>query len=162
MSLVVYPGTFDPITLGHADIVRRACGMFDRVILAVAASPGKKPAFTLEERLDLARAVLADQPQVEVLGFEGLLVDFMQEQKAGIVLRGLRSGADFDYELPLAQLNRSLTGVDSVFLPPSPELSFIASSLVREVASLGGSVDHLVDPSVAKALKKRFNLNPSS
>ena len=162
MSLVVYPGTFDPITLGHADIVRRACGMFDRVILAVAASPGKKPAFTLEERLDLARAVLADQPQVEVLGFEGLLVDFMQEQKAGIVLRGLRSGADFDYELPLAQLNRSLTGVDSVFLPPSPELSFIASSLVREVASLGGSVDHLVDLSVAKALKKRFNLNPSS
>ncbi|MDR9466995.1 pantetheine-phosphate adenylyltransferase [Marinospirillum sp.] len=161
MSLVVYPGTFDPITLGHADIVRRACGMFDRVIVAIAASPGKKPAFTLQERLELAREVLADQPQVEVCGFEGLLVDFMQEQEADVVLRGLRSGADFDYELPLAQLNRSLTGVDSVFLPPSPELSFIASSLVREVASLGGSVDHLVDPGVAAALKKRFKLNPS-
>ncbi|WP_404414714.1 pantetheine-phosphate adenylyltransferase [Marinospirillum sp.] len=161
MSLVVYPGTFDPITLGHADIVRRACGMFDQVIVAIAASPGKKPAFTLQERLELAREVLADQPQVEVCGFEGLLVDFMQEQEADVVLRGLRSGADFDYELPLAQLNRSLTGVDSVFLPPSPELSFIASSLVREVASLGGSVDHLVDPVVAAALKKRFKLNPS-
>jgi len=161
MSLVVYPGTFDPITLGHVDIVRRACGMFDRVIVAIAASPGKKPVFTLEERLELAREVLADLPQVEVQGFEGLLVDFMQEQQAEVVLRGLRSGADFDYELPLAQLNRSLTGVDSVFLPPSPELSFIASSLVREVASLGGCVDHLVDPRVAAALKKRFNLNPS-
>lgn len=161
MSLVVYPGTFDPITLGHLDIVRRACSMFDRVILAIAASPGKKPMFALAERQELAREVLADLPQVEVLAFEGLLVDFMQEHQASIILRGLRSGADFDYELPLAQLNRSLTGVDSVFLPPSPEVSFIASSLVREVASLGGCVDHLVDPRVAAALKQRLNLNPS-
>lgn len=162
MSLVVYPGTFDPITRGHVDVVQRACAMFDRVILAVAANPGKKPAFTLDERLALAQEALADLPQVEVLGFEGLLVDFMQQREAGFILRGLRSGADFDYELPLAQLNRSLAGVDSVFLPPSPELSFIASSLVREVASLGGPVDHLVTSGVAAALKKRFKLNPSS
>ncbi|WP_114417207.1 pantetheine-phosphate adenylyltransferase [Marinospirillum perlucidum] len=156
MSLVVYPGTFDPLTRGHEDILERACRMFDRVILAVAANPGKKPAFSLDERLALAQEVLASYPQIEVKGFSGLLVDFMQEQDAQIVLRGLRSGADFDYELPLAQLNRSLTGVDSVFLPPSPELSFVASSLVREVASLGGEIDHLVHPVVATALKKRF------
>lgn len=161
MSVVVYPGTFDPLTLGHVDVVQRAGAMFDRVLLAVAANPSKNPAFTLQERLDLAKEALADQPQVQVLGFDGLLVDFMQAHQAKVILRGLRSGADFDYELPLAQLNRSLTGVDSVFLPPSPELAFIASSLVREVASLGGPIDHLVTPGVAAALKKRFHLNPS-
>ncbi len=156
MTLAVYPGTFDPLTLGHQDILARASRLFDRVILAVAASPGKKPLFALPERLELARKVVADLPQVEVLGFDGLLVDFMQQQQASVVLRGLRSGADFDYELPLAQLNRSLTGVDSVFLPPSPELAFIASSLVREVASLGGRVEHLVHPEVAAALNNKF------
>ncbi|SFC40693.1 Phosphopantetheine adenylyltransferase [Marinospirillum celere] len=161
MTLAVYPGTFDPLTLGHQDILQRACQMFDRVVLAIAASPGKKPLFSLQERIELAQQALVDLPQVEVKGFDGLLVDFMQQQQAQVVLRGLRSGADFDYELPLAQLNRSLTGVDSVFLPPSPELSFIASSLVREVASLGGPIEHLVHPQIAEALQKKFNLNPS-
>ena len=160
MTLAVYPGTFDPLTLGHQDILKRACRLFDGVILAIAASPSKKPLFSLEERIQLAQQALVDLPQVQVRGFEGLLVDFMQEHQAQVVLRGLRSGADFDYELPLAQLNRSLTGVDSVFLPPSPELSFIASSLVREVASLGGRVDHLVQPEIAEALQQKFNRNP--
>lgn len=161
MTLAVYPGTFDPITLGHQDILERACRMFDRVLLAIAASPRKQPLFSLDERIQLARDVLVDLPQVEIIGFDGLLVDLVQQHQAQVVLRGLRSGADFDYELPLAQLNRSLTGMDSIFLPPSPELSFIASSLVREVASLGGQVDHLVDPQVAAALKKRLTMNPS-
>ena len=161
MTLAVYPGTFDPLTLGHQDILKRACRLFDRVILAIAASPSKKPLFGLEERIQLAQQALADLPQVEVRGFEGLLVDFMQEHQAQVALRGLRSGADFDYELPLAQLNRSLTGVDSIFLAPSPELSFIASSLVREIASLGGRVEHLVHPEIAVALKQKFNRNPS-
>ena len=160
MTLAVYPGTFDPLTLGHQDILARASRLFDRVILAIAASLGKKPLFDLQERIELAQLALVELPKVEVLGFDGLLVDFMQQQQADVILRGLRSGADFDYELPLAQLNRSLTGVDSIFLPPSPELSFIASSLVREVASLGGEVEHLVHPRIARALKKRFNRNP--
>lgn len=157
MSLVVYPGTFDPITHGHSDLVQRAARMFDRVIVAIAASPGKKPALDLETRIQLARQVLAHHDNVEVIGFDCLLTEFLKQQKARIILRGLRAVSDFEYELQLANLNRAMSAeVESVFLTPSEHLSFIASTLVREVASLGGDVSKFVHPCVVDALKKKY------
>jgi pantetheine-phosphate adenylyltransferase len=157
MSLVVYPGTFDPITHGHSDLVQRAARMFDRVIVAIAASPGKKPALDLETRIQLARQVLAHHDNVEVIGFDCLLTEFLKQQNARIILRGLRAVSDFEYELQLANLNRAMSAeVESVFLTPSEHLSFIASTLVREVASLGGDVSKFVHPCVVDALKKKY------
>lgn len=154
---VVYPGTFDPMTLGHEDIVRRAAGLFDQVIVAVAQNHGKMPFFDLEERVALATHVLADCHNVQVIGFSGLLMAFVQEQGARVVIRGLRAASDFEYEFQLAGMNRKIyPQVESVFLTPSEEFLFISSSLVREVASLGGDVSRFVHPHVASRISHKL------
>jgi pantetheine-phosphate adenylyltransferase len=152
----VYPGTFDPITNGHQDLVRRAAGIFDRVVIGIAANPGKTPLFALGERVELAQQVLTGLRNVTVLGYSGLTVDFAREQGCGIVIRGLRAVSDFEFEFQLANMSRHLASdVDYVFLTPQEQLMFISSSLVREVALLGGDVSQFVHPLVAEALKRK-------
>ena len=147
--IAVYPGTFDPITLGHEDVVRRATQLFDRVILAVAAGHHKKAMFSLQERIDMAREVLKAYPQVEVERFSGLLRDIVVARGAKAMVRGLRAVTDFDYEFQLAGMNRSLMPhVETVFLTPSDRYQFISSTFVREIASLGGEVNNFVSPGV--------------
>jgi len=154
MTTVVYPGTFDPITKGHYDLVVRAAKLFDHVIIAVAASPKKKPLFDLAERVRLALEVTRDLPNVSVSGFENLLVDFVKENGATAILRGLRAVSDFEYEFQLANMNRQLAPhVESVFLTPTEHLSFISSTMIREVSFLGGDVSKFVHPAVGVALK---------
>ncbi len=156
-NIAIYPGTFDPITHGHADLVRRASLMFDKVVLAIAFSPKKSPLFTLEQRIALAKQVLADIDNVEVIGFECLLVDFVAEQNANIILRGLRSVTDFEFEFQLADMNRKLApNVETLFLSPDNQYSYISSTLIREISTLGGDVSHFVHPCVNDALKQRF------
>ncbi|MGH8130550.1 MAG: pantetheine-phosphate adenylyltransferase [Steroidobacteraceae bacterium] len=151
----VYPGTFDPITNGHQDLVRRAAGIFDRVVIGIASNPGKAPVFTLEERVELAQQVLAELPNVTVLGYSGLTVDFAREQGCGIVLRGLRAVSDFEFEFQLANMSRHLArDVDYVFMTPQEQFTYISSGLVREIAQLGGDVSHFVHPLVAEALRR--------
>ncbi|MFW2404193.1 MAG: pantetheine-phosphate adenylyltransferase [Gammaproteobacteria bacterium] len=151
----MYPGTFDPITNGHFELVRRASGLFDRVVVAIAASPGKTPAFDLERRIELARIVLADLPNVSVDGYEGLTVEYATANKLGVIIRGLRAVSDFEYEFQLASMNRHLQeNVETVFMTPTDEYSFLSSSLVREVASLGGDVTKFVHPQVVRALRE--------
>lgn len=158
MNIAVYPGTFDPITNGHTDLVERAARMFDHIILAVADNPKKKPMLDLETRVDLARSVLSHLANVEVVGFSNLLADFVKEKNANIILRGLRAVSDFEYEFQLANMNRVLApNVESLFLTPAEHFSYISSTLVREIASLGGDVSNFVNPQVAKALKKCVN-----
>ncbi len=153
----LYPGTFDPVTNGHTDLVQRAARLFDTVVVAVAAVSGKQPVFSLEERVALAREALADVPNVEVCGFDSLLVEFMRERGASVILRGLRAVSDFEYEFQLASMNRHLDpDVETVFLTPAEQYSFISSSLVREIASLGGDVSAFVHPAVAAALNRRM------
>jgi pantetheine-phosphate adenylyltransferase len=153
----VYPGTFDPITLGHQDLVRRAASMFDELILAVADSRTKRPFFTLEERVDMAKTVLAPFPNVSVMGFSGLLMKFAQQHKAKVVMRGLRAVSDFDYEFQLAGMNRNLfPEVESIFLTPAEQFLFISATLVREIAVLGGDVGKFVAPHVQECLKKKI------
>ena len=153
----MYPGTFDPITLGHEDLVRRAASLFSRVIVAVAANPNKSPMFTLGERVELARAVLADVPNVEVAGYTGLTIQFAEQNGLGVIVRGLRAVSDFEYEFQLANMNRHLTpDVESVFLTPTEHLAFISSTLVREIAALNGDITPFVPPQVAQALEARF------
>jgi len=155
MNIVVYPGTFDPITNGHTDLVERAARMFDHIILAVADNPKKKPMLELDARVDLAREVLGHLHNVEVTGFSNLLAEFVQEKQANIILRGLRAVSDFEYEFQLANMNRVLApNVESMFLTPAEKYSYISSTLVREIASLGGDVSNFVHPAVAKALQK--------
>lgn len=152
----MYPGTFDPITLGHEDLVRRACRLFDRVVVAIAANPSKEPMFTLEERVELVRASLKDLENVEVSGYEGLTVDFAQENKLGVIVRGLRAVSDFEYEFQLANMNRHLAvDVESAFLTPNENYNFVSSSLVREICSMGGDISEFVSPIVNEALIKR-------
>lgn len=154
MSTVIYPGTFDPITHGHQDLVERACPLFNKVIVAVAESPHKKPALSLEKRVALARTVLGHLPNVEVCGFDNLLIEFAQQQQATTILRGLRAVSDFEYEFQLANMNRELAPqIDTIFLTPSQQHSYLSSSLVREISRLGGDVSKFVHPQVAKALK---------
>ena len=151
--IAVYPGTFDPITRGHEDVVRRATQLFDRVIMAVAAGHHKKAMFSLEERIDMARAVGKDYPQVEVESFSGLLRDFVVARGAKAMVRGLRAVTDFDYEFQLAGMNRSLMPqVETVFLTPSDKYQFISSTFVREIAVLGGEVEKFVSPLVNQRL----------
>lgn len=158
MNTVVYPGTFDPITNGHTDLVERASRLFDRIVVAVADSPKKGPSLSLELRVDLARQALAHLDGVEVVGFDCLLADFVREQDANVILRGLRAVSDFEYEFQLANMNRKLAPeVESLFLTPAESLSFISSTLIREIASLGGDVDKFVHPSVATALKQHYS-----
>ncbi len=157
MRTVLYPGTFDPITNGHIDLVERACRLFDNVIVAVAASTRKNPLFTLEERVELARETLDHLPNISVVGFDILLVDFVKQQNAQAVLRGLRAVSDFEYEFQLANMNRALApNMESLFLTPAEHLSFISSSIVREIAMLGGDVSKFVAPPVEAALQKKF------
>ena len=156
MKTAAYPGTFDPITNGHSDLVARAAKLFDRVILAVAKDTGKTPVCGINERVELARLALEGIENVEVVAFEGLLVDFCRNHDAGVVIRGLRAVSDFEYEFQLANMNRHLTEeVETVFLTPTDKYTFISSSLVREVASLGGDVSSFVSPSVKAALLER-------
>jgi pantetheine-phosphate adenylyltransferase len=152
----VYPGTFDPITNGHQDLVRRAAGIFDRVVIGIAANPGKAPVFPLDARVELARRVIEDLPNVTVMGYTGLTVDFAREQACGVVIRGLRAVSDFEFEFQLANMSRHLApDVDYVFLTPKEQFTFISSTLVREIASFGGDVSKFVHPIVAEALAKR-------
>lgn len=152
----MYPGTFDPITLGHEDLVRRACRLFDRVIVAIAANPSKEPMFTLDERVALAKSSLADLDNVEVRGYDGLTVDFAQEHGLGVILRGLRAVSDFEYEFQLANMNRHLAAeVETAFLTPTETYNFISSSLVREICSMGGDISEFVSPIVNEALTQR-------
>ena len=155
----VYPGTFDPITNGHHDLVRRAAGIFDRVVVAIAANPNKAPMFTLEKRIEMAQRVLVDVPNVGVMGFSGLTVDFAREQNAHVVIRGLRAVSDFEFEFQLANMSRHLSrDVEHVFLTPQEQFTFISSTLVREIASLGGDVSEFVHPIVAEELRHRAPL----
>ncbi|MDH5378015.1 MAG: pantetheine-phosphate adenylyltransferase [Gammaproteobacteria bacterium] len=153
MTCVVYPGTFDPITNGHTDLVQRGAKLFDRVIVAVAASPSKTPRFDLETRVSLVTEVLKDLKNVTVMGFDGLLMDFVQSHQAQVVLRGLRAMSDFEFEFQLAGMNRHLApDIETIFMTPSEKYAFISSSLVREVAALGGDVSRFVHPKVMAEL----------
>lgn len=155
--LALYPGTFDPITNGHADLVRRAVGLFDGVIVAVAADTTKKTLFDHAQRLELARTVFLDEPRVEVVGFSGLTIHYARERKAGAILRGLRAVSDFEFEFQLAIMNRRLEpAIETIFLTPGESSTFISSTLVREIARLGGDVSEFVHPVVSKALAEAY------
>lgn len=160
MNTVIYPGTFDPITNGHTNLVERATRVFDKIIVAVAASPRKRPLFPLEQRVELAKEVLSHLDNIEVVGFESLLAEFVREHKGTVILRGLRAVSDFEYEFQLADMNRRLVPeAESIFLTPDNHLSYISSTLIREIAILGGNVDEFVHPLVASALKEHFKNN---
>jgi pantetheine-phosphate adenylyltransferase len=155
--VALYPGTFDPITNGHTDLVRRAARLFDQVIVAVAANPQKKPLFNLSERVELARTVLADIKGVKVTGFDNLLIDCVRQHGGNVILRGLRAASDFEYEFQLAGMNRRLAPeVETVFMTPSEQEMFISASLVKEIALLGGNVSDFVDTRVAAAMTAKI------
>jgi pantetheine-phosphate adenylyltransferase len=155
--IAVYPGTFDPITLGHEDIVRRAADLFDEVIVAVAGSTNKRTLFSLEERVSLAQCVFKKADNVKVMGFSGLLMQFVQDQDAQMVIRGLRAASDFEYEFQLAGMNRKLfPQLETLFLTPSEQYMFVSSTLVREVATLDGDVHQFVSPTVEAAIKNKL------
>lgn len=157
MTGAMYPGTFDPITNGHYDLVRRAAAIFGRVVVAVAANPGKAPLFTLEERVDMAREVLEGIPNVEITGYAGLTVEFARQHGLSVVVRGLRAVSDFEFEFQLATMSRHLSDkVDYVFLTPTEQFNFISSTLVREIASLGGNVAEFVHPKVVAELQRAW------
>jgi pantetheine-phosphate adenylyltransferase len=152
----VYPGTFDPITNGHQDLVRRAAGIFDAVIVAIAANPNKTPMFPLEKRVQMARAVLSELSNVTVQGYAGLTVDFARQQQGAVIVRGLRAVSDFEFEFRLANMSRHLDrDFETVFLTPQEQFTFISSTLVREIAVLGGDVSQFVHPIVEAELKKQ-------
>lgn len=152
----VCPGSFDPITLGHVDVVRRAAAMFDEVVVAVAVNPNKEGLFTVDERRELIAGAVGDLGDVSTAAFSGLLVDWCAEQGIGVIVKGLRSDSDYAYELPMAQMNRHLTGVDTVFLTADPAHTFVSSSLVKEVARGGGDVSAFLTPTVLEALRARL------
>ncbi len=155
---VVYPGTFDPITNGHIDLVKRAGQLFDEVIVSIAANPGKKPMFTLGERVELTKMALADVDNAKVRGFTGLLVHYLEQVDARIILRGLRAVSDFEYEFQLAAMNRRLNSrIETVFLTPAENYTFISASLIKEIASLGGDVSPFVHAKVNEAIKVKLN-----
>jgi pantetheine-phosphate adenylyltransferase len=152
----LYPGTFDPITNGHQDLARRAAKIFRRVVVAIAANPSKAPLFSLDERVELARAVLSDIANVEVRGYTGLTVEFARENGLAVMIRGLRAVSDFEFEFQLATMSRQINeDVETVFLTPTEQFSFVSSSMVREIALLGGNVSRFVHPVVEAALKRR-------
>lgn len=155
-QIAVYPGTFDPMTLGHADLMRRAAGLFDRLVLAVAAGHHKRTMFTIAERLEMAREIASPHPNVEVMAFRGLLRDFVVELDAQVVIRGLRAVSDFEYEFQMAGMNRQLMPhVETVFMTPSDQFQFVSGTFVREIATLGGDVSKFVAPSVLRRLRDR-------
>ncbi|HRP95400.1 MAG TPA: pantetheine-phosphate adenylyltransferase [Rhodocyclaceae bacterium] len=160
-AVAVYPGTFDPFTRGHEDLVRRGALLFDKIVVAIAESRGKSPIFDLDERVAIAREILAPFPNVEVVGFDGLLMDFLRAHKARLILRGLRAVSDFEYEFQMAGMNRRLfPDVETVFLTPADEYMFISATMVREIARLGGDVSKFVQPAVLERLRQKVNLNP--
>lgn len=153
----VYPGTFDPITRGHEDLVRRAARIFDHVVVAIAANPNKVPMFSIEERVELARGVLADLPNVSVQGYHGLTVEFAKNNQIGVIIRGLRAVSDFEFEFQLANMGRHIApGVETMFLTPKEHFTFISSTLVREIATLGGNVSQFVHPLVEAAFLRKL------
>ena len=157
MTLAVYPGTFDPLTRGHEDLVRRAASLFEKVIVGVADSRGKNPLFAPPERVQIAREVLSVLPNVEVVSFSGLLVNFVRARNARVVIRGLRAVSDFEYEFQLAGMNRHMApDIETLFLTPAEQYAYISSSLVREIARLRGDVSTFVTPTVQAALRARF------
>jgi pantetheine-phosphate adenylyltransferase len=156
----VYPGTFDPMTNGHEDLVRRAAGLFERVIVAIASNPNKTPMFPLAQRIEMARRVLQDLPHVEVMGYTGLTVDFAKQHNVHVVVRGLRAVSDFEFEFQLANMSRHLSPeIEHVFLTPKEQFTFISSTLVREIATLGGDVSQFVHPVVAAELARKAAAN---
>ncbi|HBF08642.1 MAG: pantetheine-phosphate adenylyltransferase [Pseudomonadota bacterium] len=158
MKRIIYPGTFDPITLGHSDLIERATKLFDHVTVAIAKSPKKQPLFTLEQRVDLAEKALAHLDNITIIGFEELLITFAQKQNTYNILRGLRAMSDFEFEFQLANMNRKICPqMETVFLTPSEDRTFISSTLVREIASLNGPIEEFVHPVVATALREKFN-----
>jgi pantetheine-phosphate adenylyltransferase len=155
--VALYPGTFDPVTNGHSDLIQRAARLFDKVVVAIAANPNKQPFFPLEQRVELASSVLRAHKNVEVKGFDVLLVEFARREKASVILRGLRAVSDFEYEFQLATMNRRLAPkIETMFLTPAEQYAYISSSLVREIAALGGDVAPFVHPKVQAALRRRF------
>lgn len=159
MRIAVYPGTFDPLTRGHEDLVRRGAKIFDKLVVGVADSPNKKPFFTMDERVQIAREVLSHYPNVEVKGFKGLLKDFVRTNNANVIIRGLRAVSDFEYEFQMAGMNRYLLpDVETMFLTPSDQYQFISGTIVREIASLGGDVSKFVFPSVEHWLNQKLGL----
>lgn len=156
-KVALYAGSFDPITNGHADLIRRSLSFVDRLVVGVAVNVAKQPLFSADERMALIRAAVEDDPRVEVRAFRGLVVDFAKEIGVSVVLRGLRAVADFEYEYQMALMNRHLSpGLETMFMVPSVQVSYVSSSLVREVARFGGDIDALVHPAVAKALRAKF------
>jgi pantetheine-phosphate adenylyltransferase len=161
MRIAVYPGTFDPLTRGHEDLVRRGAKIFDKLVVGVADSPNKKPFFTMDERVNIASEVLSHYPNVEVKGFRGLLKDFVRDNGANVIIRGLRAVSDFEYEFQMAGMNRYLLpDVETMFLTPSDQYQFISGTIVREIASLGGDVSKFVFPSVEHWLNQKLGLTP--
>ncbi len=160
MHKAVCPGSFDPVTNGHLDIVTRAARVFDEVVVAVLVNDAKRGLFSVDERVGMLAEAVSDFDNVEVATFEGLLVDFCRDRHAVAVVKGLRSGGDFDYEVQMAQMNERLSGVQTVFIPASPALSFVASSLVKEVARFGGDVSGLVPSYVLEPLRRRLSEQP--
>jgi pantetheine-phosphate adenylyltransferase len=162
-TIAIYAGSFDPITRGHEDLIRRSCEFVDTLVVAVARNSTKKPLFTVDERVDLIKRVAGSNRCVQVHQFEGLLVNFARSVNASLIIRGLRAMSDFEYEFQMALMNRHLSpGLETVFMIPSVETTFISSSIVREVAQNGGSLDGLVHEAVAAALKKRYSLPAES
>ncbi|MBD5800636.1 Phosphopantetheine adenylyltransferase [Azoarcus sp. Aa7] len=158
-GVAIYPGTFDPFTRGHEDLVRRASLLFNKVVVAVAESRGKAPIFTLDERVQIARDVVAPFGNVDVVGFDGLLMDFLRAQNARLILRGLRAVSDFEYEFQMAGMNRKLfPDVETVFLTPAEEYMFISATMVREIARLGGDVSKFVQPAVYQRLLQKVSV----
>jgi len=154
--LAVYPGSFDPMTNGHVDIIQRGARLFDRVVVAILLNSGKQPLFTVKERIAIAREVFADFPSVEIDTFSGLLVDYVRARKASVIVRGLRAVADFEYELQMALMNRHLdAGIETVFMMPAEQYTYVSSRLIKEIASLGGSLTGLVPPIVESRLARR-------
>ncbi len=156
MRRVIYPGTFDPVTRGHLDLIERAAGLFDEVLVAIGDNPAKRPLFTAEERLAMLKQETANRPNVTVQTFSGLLTDFARQEKCDGAIRGIRTVSDFEYEFQMALMNRSASGLETLFLTPSPDYQFFNSRLIREIASLGGELGKLVTPGVEKALRARF------
>jgi len=158
LTKAVYPGTFDPLTRGHEDLVRRAANIFDSVVVGIADSRHKRPFFSLDERVEMAKAVLAHHANVQVVGFDGLLLDLLREHRANIILRGLRAISDFDYEFQMAGMNRKLhPEVETLFLTPSDQYMFISATMVREIAMLGGDISEFVDPRICAQLNAKVH-----
>jgi pantetheine-phosphate adenylyltransferase len=156
-GIAIYPGTFDPFTRGHEDLVRRAARLFAHVVVGIAESHSKRPIFPLDERVEMARTLTHELPNVKVIGFDGLLMDFLRERNARVILRGLRAASDFEYEFQMAGMNRSLhPDIETLFLTPGEQYMFISATMVREIASLGGDVSKFVHPLVAERLAEKL------